>query len=166
MIECGARVTIIGKNAEIVNRIAQEIHCDFIALNMTDTKQIISRISDYIKDKRIGILVNSTCILDSEMWLEKTSEDFDLVMNTNLKAAYCMCQTIAGHMIEYKIQGHILNVSSLSMKPSWGPYQLYKRALIGMTLGFVQRLAPNGITVNGLTSGVTITLMAANFMII
>jgi NAD(P)-dependent dehydrogenase (short-subunit alcohol dehydrogenase family) len=81
-------------------------------------------------------------------------------MNTNLKAIYFLCQTIANHMINKNIKGHILNISSSSsMRPSWGPYQLSKRALNGLTLGFAQRLAPNGITVNGIAPGVTATPM-------
>jgi NAD(P)-dependent dehydrogenase (short-subunit alcohol dehydrogenase family) len=122
--------------------------------------KLIEDITEYIKDKRIDILVNSAGVLDKEPWLAKTPEGFDKVMNTNLKAIYFLCQTIANHMINKNIKGHILNISSSSsMRPSWGPYQLSKRALNGLTLGFAQRLAPNGIVVNGIAPGVTATPM-------
>ena len=81
-------------------------------------------------------------------------------MNTNLKAVYFLCQTLANDMIKKNIKGHILNISSSSsQRPSWGPYQLSKRALNGLTLGFAQRLAPQGIIVNGIAPGVTATPM-------
>ncbi len=165
MIECGARVTIVGRNSEKTKKVAAEINCQYLLLDLTDTDELIKKISDYIENKKIAILVNSAGILDKEKWLEKTPDNFDRVMNTNLKAAYFMSQIIAKHMLKHKIQGHILNVSSSSsMRPSWGPYQLSKRALNGMTLGFAQKLAPYGITVNALAPGVTMTPMASSFV--
>lgn len=165
MVECGAKVTIIGRNPEKTKKAAEDIKCEYLLLDLTDTKELIKTISEYIENRKIDILVNSAGILDREKWLEKTPENFDLVINTNLKAAYFMSQTVAKHMLKHKIEGHILNVSSSSsMRPSWGPYQLSKRALNGMTLGFAQKLAPHGITVNALAPGVTMTPMASNFI--
>ena len=160
MMEAGANVTIIGRNHDKTISVAKEMNCSYIVEDISDTKKLIEDITEYIKDKRIDILVNSAGVLDKEPWLAKTPEGFDKVMNTNLKAIYFLCQTIANHMISKNIKGHILNISSSSsMRPSWGPYQLSKRALNGLTLGFAQRLAPNGIVVNGIAPGVTATPM-------
>ena len=165
LIECGAMVTIVGRNPEKTQKVAQELNCDHIILDLADTHELLEKVSNYIKDKHIDILVNSAGITDKEPWLEKTPENFDLVMGTNLKSVYFMCQTIAKHMIKNEIQGHILNVSSSSsMRPGWGPYQLSKRALNGLTLGFADKLAPKGITVNALAPGVTVTPMTSSFM--
>lgn len=165
MISCGAKVTILGRNPEKAKKAAEEIHCDYLIADLTKTQELITEVEQFIENRKIDILVNSAGVLDMEPWLKKTPEKFDLVINTNLKAAYFMSQTIAKHMIKHSIQGHILNVSSSSsMRPSWGPYQLSKRALNGMTLGFAQKLAPYGITVNGLAPGVTMTPMASNFV--
>ena len=165
MIACGADVTIVGREAVKTENIAKELDCGYLVIDLTDTKAMISKITEFIADKKIDILVNSAGVIDKETWLERTPDHFDLVMNTNLKAAYFMCQTLAKHMIENQILGHILNISSSSsMRPGWGPYQLSKRALNGMTLGFAHKLAPHGITVNGLAPGVTMTPMASHFM--
>lgn len=165
MIECGAAVTIVGRNPEKTQKVAKELGCNFLLIDLTDTHAMIATVTDFIANKRIDILVNSAGVTDKEGWLEKTPENFDLILNTNLKAAYFMSQTIAKHMLEHQIQGHILNVSSSSsMRPGWGPYQLSKRALNGMTMGFAEKLAKDGITVNGLAPGVTVTPMASKFM--
>ncbi len=165
MIECGASVTIVGRNEQKTKLIANENNCSYLVIDLLDTQRMIEKVQEYIKGRRIDILVNSAGIIDTEKWLEKTPDNFDRVINTNLKAAYFLSQTIAKHMIKHNIQGHILNVSSSSsMRPSWGPYQLSKRALNGMTLGFAEKLAPSGITVNGLAPGVTVTPMASKFM--
>lgn len=165
MIQCGAKVTIIGRDPEKTDNVAKELGCSYLLLDLTDTHELISKIREFLVNRKLDILVNSAGVTDKEEWLEKTPENFDMVLNTNLKAAYFMSQTVARHMLENKIEGHILNVSSSSsMRPSWGPYQLSKRALNGMTLGFAKRLAPYGITVNGLAPGVTMTPMASNFV--
>ena len=163
MISAGAAVTIIGRNREKTVKAAERLGCDYLILDMTDTKQLIEELNAYLNQHRVDILVNSAGVRDKEAWLEKTPEGFDMVMNTNLKAVYFMCQTLANDMIKKGIKGHILNISSSSSeRPSWGPYQLSKRALNGLTLGFAQRLAPLGITVNGLAPGVTVTPMVAD----
>lgn len=159
-VESGAEVTILARNPEKTKAVAEELHCDYLITDVTDTERLVSVVGQYIKNRRIDILVNSAGILDKEPMLAKTSQGYDAVMNTNLKAAYFMCQTIANHMLEKGIKGHILNISSSSSKrPGWGPYQLSKHALNAMTEGFAMRLAPNGITVNGIAPGITATPM-------
>ena len=165
MIECGASVTILGRNSEKTKKVAAEICSKFLIIDLIKTREMIDKVTEYIKDRHIDILVNSAGVIDTEPWLGKSPENFDRVINTNLKAAYFMSQTIANHMVKNKIQGHILNVSSSSsMRPSWGAYQLSKRALNGMTLGFAEKLAPHGITVNGLAPGITVSPMSSVFM--
>ena len=159
-IESGAKVTILARNPEKTKSVAQELQCDYLIADVTDTENLIVKVSQYINDKRIEILVNSAGILDKEPMLAKTPKGYDAVMNTNLKAAYFMTQTIANHMLKNGIKGHILNISSSSSKrPGWGPYQLSKHGLNAMTEGFAMHLAPNGITVNGIAPGITATPM-------
>lgn len=159
-IESGAKVAILARNPEKTKFVAEELQCDYIIADVTDTEKLIETVNEYIKDRRINILVNSAGVLDKEPMLAKTPKGYDAVMNTNLKAAYFMSQTIANHMLKKGIKGHILNISSSSSKrPGWGPYQLSKHGLNAMTEGFAMRLAPNGITVNGIAPGITATPM-------
>lgn len=159
-IDCGAKVIILGRNPEKTKSVAEELNCEHIIADVTNTELLISIVGEYIKEKRIDILVNSAGILDKEPMLAKTPQGYDSVMDTNLKAAYFMSQIIANHMLSKGIKGHILNISSSSSRrPGWGPYQLSKHALNAMTEGFAMRLAPNGITVNGIAPGITATPM-------
>ncbi|MCQ2112362.1 MAG: SDR family oxidoreductase [Bacteroidaceae bacterium] len=160
-IEAGAeQVTIIGRNADKTKSVAEELGCSYLVLDVTDIDAMVNIVSAYIANRKVDILVNSAGVLDKEPWLEKTSKGFDVVMNTNLKAAYFMSQTIAKHMVSKGIHGHILNISSSSSKrPGWGPYQLSKHALNAMTEGFAHNLACHGITVNGIAPGITATPM-------
>ena len=160
MLESEATVPILGKKKKKTERAAKELGCSYLIEDVSLTQHLISDLLVFLKEHNVDILVNSAGVLDKEPWLEKTPEGFDKVMNTNLKAVYFLCQTLANDMIKKNIKGHILNISSSSsQRPSWGPYQLSKRALNGLTLGFAQRLAPQGIIVNGIAPGVTATPM-------
>lgn len=159
-IDSGAKVIILARNPDKTKSIAEELQCSYIVADVMDTEKLMTIVGEYIKEKQIDILVNSAGVLDKEPMLAKTSNGYDTVMNTNLKAAYFMCQIIANHMLTNGIKGHILNISSSSSKrPGWGPYQLSKHGLNAMTEGFAMRLAPNGITVNGIAPGITATPM-------
>ena len=84
--------------------------------------------------------------------------------NINLKGTYFMCQTVAKYMIENKIKGHILIISSQSaLEPSWSPYRLSKLGIDGITKGMAQRLLEHGIIVNAIGPGPTNTSMQKNY---
>ena len=54
MIECGAMVTIIGRNEAKTKAIADEISSLYLVLDLTDTHELINRVGEYIKDRKIG----------------------------------------------------------------------------------------------------------------
>jgi hypothetical protein len=165
MVECGAEVTIVGSNEEKTKQAAEKIHSDYLLLDLLNTQEMLEKTSMYLKTHRIDILVNSAGMRDKEPWLSTTPDGYDCVMKLNLKAPYFLSQLFANYMLEHGVRGHILNVSSSSsVRPGWGPYQLSKRAMNGMTLGFGHRLAANGITVNGIAPGVTLTPMVADVL--
>ncbi len=165
IVASGGQVTIVGRNEEKAKAIASELGCDYLLCDLSDTNGMLQRMGDFLKDHPVDILVNSAGMRDREPWLGTTPEGYDRVMNLNLKVPYFLSQLVAKDMIRRGVKGHILNISSSSSeRPSWGPYQLSKRALNGMTLGFAHHLAPNGITVNGLAPGVTMTPMVSDVL--
>ncbi len=81
-------------------------------------------------------------------------------MNLNLKGTYFMCQEIGKYMINKKIKGHILIISSQSaLEVPWSPYRLSKWSIRGLTQGIAQKLLPYGIVVNAIAPGPTATSM-------
>ena len=89
-----------------------------------------------------------------------TEEEFDQVIQTNLKGTFFLSRVIARYMIENKIKGNILNIaSSSSLRPAASAYTFSKWGIRGFTLGLAKTLAPYGITVNGLAPGPTATPM-------
>lgn len=111
-------------------------------------------------ENKIDIWVNNAGIFFDTKFGEVSEEEWDSLMDTNLKAQYFLSQIISTYMIEENIKGNILNIcSSSSYRPSIDPYMLSKLGMRGLTLGMAKKLIPYGIVVNGIAPGRTFTPM-------
>lgn len=109
--------------------------------------------------RKIDILVNNAGVLGAVL-PNAREEDYDVVLNTNLRGPFFLSQMIGKYMKENHIKGNILNIaSSSSLRPAVSAYTLSKWGLRGLTLGLAKVLSPYGITVNGLAPGPTATPM-------
>ena len=112
---------------------------------------------------KIDILVNNAGVINKTFFGNTQENDFDLVIDTDLKGPYFLSEFFAGYMKENKIQGNILNVSSSSaIRPASNSYGLAKWGIRGMTLGFAKHLSADGIVVNAIAPGPTATSMLLN----
>lgn len=108
---------------------------------------------------RIDILVNNAGQLGGDI-RSTTEQNYDAVLNVNLKGAFFLSRLVAKHMIEMNSSGNILNIGSSScLRPAISAYTLSKWGLRALTLGLAKTYAPYGITVNGLAPGPTATAM-------
>lgn len=160
MVKAGAKVFVTGRNEGKLNSLASRIGCQYIVMDVTDIKSTEQALNALFQKEKIDILVNSAGVHGNDPFGKVTEQCFDDVMATNVKALYFMSQMVSNQMIEKHISGHILNVSSASsIKPSWTPYEVSKRAVNGITQGFAHKLIPYGIVVNGIAPGPTATPM-------
>ena len=109
--------------------------------------------------KHIDILVNNAGVLGGT--IEKvTQEDYDLIMNTNLRGTFFLSRIVCDYYKEFGIHGNVLNIaSSSSIRPAESVYTISKWGIRGLTLGLARRYSRYGITVNGLAPGPTATPM-------
>ena len=123
-------------------------------------KGALLRMCGTLENNRIDIWVNNAGIYFDTQFGEVSEEEWDRLMDTNLKAQYFLSQIISNYMIEEKISGNILHIcSSSSYRPSIDPYMLSKLGMSGLTLGMAKKLIPYGIVVNGIAPGRTFTPM-------
>lgn len=135
----------------------------YLILDVTDVKLIESKLEkafNLFEEKRIDILVNSAGLGVKSNFYNMTEEEFDKIINTNLKGTYFMTQIMSKLMIKNSIPGHILNISSSSaLRPAWTPYEISKWGVRGFTLEAADLLALKGIIVNAIAPGPTATPM-------
>ena len=107
----------------------------------------------------IDIFVNAAGVHTEnvDFW-SVTSDEYDRVMNINLKGAYFFCRELAKYWVKKQKRGHILLISSVrGSEPAWSPYGISKWGLNGMTIGLAKMLTSQGIIVNAIAPGSTAT---------
>lgn len=111
----------------------------------------------YVVEKygRVDILVNNAGITRDGLLMKMSEEDFDAVLNTNLKGAFNCMRHVSRQMIRQKA-GRIINISSVSGvmgNAGQANYSASKAGLIGLTKAAARELASRGITVNAVAPG-------------
>lgn len=109
----------------------------------------------------IDVLVNNAGITRDTLMLRMSEEDFDSVINTNLKGAFNMLKHTSKVMLRQK-SGSIINMSSvvgISGNVGQVNYSASKAGVIGMTKSAARELAPRGITCNAIAPGMIATDM-------
>jgi 3-oxoacyl-[acyl-carrier protein] reductase len=174
-VQSGGKVILIGTNeqklaagiARLKEQFAGEVSVEDMVKPLAFNVLAVDRMPDMIREAcgfftegRIDILVNCAGVNDVDDFAHVTEADYDRIMDINVKGTFFMCQAVSNYMIEHKIKGHILNVSSSSaLRPAWTPYPISKWAIRGFTMGLADTLLPHGIVVNAIAPGPTATAM-------
>jgi glucose 1-dehydrogenase len=105
---------------------------------------------------KIDILVNNAGIEKHAAFVDVTEEEYDAVLDVNLKGAFFVAQAFAQHLQETKRPGRIINISSVHEDlpfPNFSPYCASKGGLKMLMRTLAIELAPFGITVNNIAPG-------------
>lgn len=108
--------------------------------------------------KPFDILVNNAGYVGGGAFGSTDRDEYDKVLDTNLRGAYFLSQEVSRRWIEKGVEGNVLNVcSASSLRPGNSPYILSKWGLRSLTVGMARNLVKHGIVVNGIAPGVTNT---------
>ena len=110
---------------------------------------------------RVDILVNNAGVTRDNLILRLSEEDFDTVLNANLKGAFLCCKEAARRMVRQRY-GRIVNLSSVvGLRGNAGQtnYSASKAGLIGLTKSLAKELATRNVTVNVVAPGFITTDM-------
>lgn len=113
----------------------------------------------------LDVLVNNAGVSQDKLFTDITDEDWDNMMNINLKGSFYCSQVALKYMISEK-KGNIINISSI-----WGisgascevHYSITKAGIIGMTKALAKEVGPSNIRVNSIAPGVINTDMLSGY---
>lgn len=171
LAEDGANVAVIyagsaDKAEAVVNEItALGVNAKAYRCNVADSAAVNETVKAVTNDLgKIDILVNNAGITRDGLMLRMKDEDFDAVLDTNLKGAFNMTRACYSGFIRKK-SGRIINISSVSGimgNAGQANYSASKAGVIGLTKSVARELASRGITCNAVAPGFIQTDMTEN----
>lgn len=168
-LDSGASVIITGRTQERIDKAILSLGKDKPVFgfeldntNVSSFEGVFLRMNEKVSQKgikSIDILVNNAGVNYKGM-PNAEEDEYDKVMDTNLKGAFFLSQMFGKYLVSNGINGNILNIASASsLRPADSAYILSKWGLRGLTLGLAKALGKDGITVNGIAPGPTATPM-------
>ncbi|XP_063379494.1 3-oxoacyl-[acyl-carrier-protein] reductase FabG-like [Cydia fagiglandana] len=165
--ERGARLAIVGRNAEKLRAVADEC-----AVAVASAGRPLEIVADLSTDEgcertaketldhygRLDVLINNAGVGARTDLARTDMAIFDEVFNTNVRGVYNLTRLLAPALIESK--GNIVNISSISgtaVAVGSLPYSMSKAALDHFTKLIALELAPKGVRVNTVSPGVTVS---------
>ncbi|MGA1677476.1 MAG: SDR family NAD(P)-dependent oxidoreductase [Pseudomonadales bacterium] len=163
LAKAGAKVAVTGRRVERLRVLAKEIETDGgvavpVSLDMTDSASIVNAVAE--AEAALGaitILVNNAGIPDAQRAHKMSLELIDDVFDTNLRGPYIMSCEVARRLIDRKLPGRMVNISSIGAFNYGGSgaalYSITKAGINRMTEALAVEWARFGINVNGIAPG-------------
>ena len=170
LARCGAKVACVARNAdklkETVDAItaaggtAEAFECD-----VADAASVEKTVAAVLaKFEKLQILVNNAGITRDTLLARMSDEQWDEVLNTNLRGAFLFTRAVTRPMMQGRY-GRIINISSVSGlvgNAGQANYSASKAGLIGFTRSVARELASRNVTVNAVCPGFVATDMTAS----
>jgi 3-oxoacyl-[acyl-carrier protein] reductase len=164
----GARVASVSRTEANAQKTADEINSAradasrAYAVDVADQAAVQKAAEQIFTDfGRVDILVNNAGVTRDGLSMRMSMDDWDTVLNTNLKGAFNFIQAVMRPMIKQR-SGRIINISSIAGligNAGQANYAASKAGLIGLTKTLARELASRGITVNAVAPGLIETDM-------
>ena len=169
LADAGAQVALVDVNPQLLEQASSTLSeaggkvrtsiCD-----VSDSSQVDRTIQEILGSwGRIDILVNNAGITRDNLLLRMKDEDWDAVLNVNLRGAFLFCRAVARPMLKAHF-GRIINIASISGivgNPGQVNYSASKAGLIALTKTLARELGSRNITVNAVAPGFIATEMSA-----
>ena len=170
MLERGASVVISGRDADRLDVAVKELTQNGApavgVVADAGRREDADRLIEMARERfgRLDVLVNNAGITRDGLVIRMKDEDWDRVLETNLKGAFLMTRAASKAMVRAKTGGRIINIASTAGamgNAGQANYSAAKAGLIGLTKATARELAHWGILVNAVAPGLIETDMAA-----
>jgi 3-oxoacyl-[acyl-carrier protein] reductase len=164
----GARIAVVSRTEANAQSAATEINAlkpdsaIAYAVDVTNGESVAELCSRIVKEfGKVNVLVNNAGITRDRISMRMSSEDWDIVLDTNLKGAFHFVQGLQRPMMKQSY-GRIVNISSVSGligQAGQVNYAASKAGLIGLTKALAREVAGRNVTVNAVAPGFITTDM-------
>ncbi|MDR1027437.1 MAG: beta-ketoacyl-ACP reductase [Rickettsiales bacterium] len=152
-LAAGAKVVVSGRNIEKLRELGDVVA---IAADLSQPGEAARLVAETIeKAGKIDILINNAGITKDTIMMRMTDEQFDDVLNVNLRTAFQMCRAVLMPMRRQKF-GRIINMASIIGYiggPGQANYAASKGGIIAMTKSIAAEYGASGITANSIAPG-------------
>ena len=161
--EEGAFVVVIGTNKERGEQVIEDLKAIpgtagalFLQVNVANFQEVEQAMKQVLELRgQVDILVNNAGITRDQLLMKMTEEDWDSVIDTNVKSCYNTCRALVRSFVKAR-KGRIINMSSvvgLTGNAGQVNYAASKAAIIGLTKALAKELAARNILVNCIAPG-------------
>ncbi|MBS1784622.1 MAG: 3-oxoacyl-[acyl-carrier-protein] reductase [Acidobacteria bacterium] len=166
----GALVVCAARTEAKLNAVADAIRAeggkaDVVVMDLSSTDSVKAAVAETVtRHGAIHCLVNNAGITRDKLLIQMKEEDWDAVLDTNLKGAYTAIQAATKPMMKQRF-GRIINIASVVGQmgnAGQANYVAAKAGLIGLTKSVARELASRNVTANAVTPGYIETDMTAN----
>ena len=163
----GVNLAIADVSAESASETAKElaargVRTQSLRLDVSKSDQVVKAFEDIVREfGRIDIVVNNAGITRDGLVLRMKEEDWDAVININLKGVFLCSKEAVKVMVKQKY-GRIINIASVVAfmgNPGQANYSASKAGIVGLTKTVAREYASRGITVNAVAPGFIATAM-------
>jgi NAD(P)-dependent dehydrogenase (short-subunit alcohol dehydrogenase family) len=168
----GATVILAARRADRLEQTAASIraaggsaHC--VTMDVASAASVAQGFAAIAATGPLDVLVNNAGAAADKSLLETSEDEWDLLMDANLKGAWLVARAAAGTMIANGTGGAIVNIASIlgsAVQMRTGPYSAAKAGLLHLTRAMALEWARHGIRVNAIAPGYYRTDMAADFL--
>jgi 3-oxoacyl-[acyl-carrier protein] reductase len=165
----GAHIAILGTNSKTGSETVEEIKqlvpalkVNFYPVDVSQPSSVEATLKVILEDYgQIDLLINNAGITADQLLIKMSEEEWDRVIDVNLKSCYNTCKLVARSMMKAR-RGKIINISSvigLIGNPGQTNYAAAKAGMIGFTKALAKELASRNILVNCIAPGFIETKM-------
>ena len=162
LAKADADIVILDLNLENARKKADElkefkVKTAALKVDASSKSDLENAVEQIVKDfGSINILINAPGINSATPYLEITEEEYEKIMNVNLKSMFLSCQIFGKRMIDHGSGGSIINIASVSSGPPLSrvfTYSLSKAGVLNLTQFLAKDWAVHNIRVNALAPG-------------
>ncbi len=164
----GAHVVVAARSEDKADAVARAItssggRAEALRLDVTEPASVSAAFKAIVeKHGKLDILVNNAGITDDGLILRMSMESWDKVLATDLTGVFLCAQEAAKVMLKKRVQGRIVNITSvvgLMGNPGQTNYAAAKAGVVGFTKALAREIGSRGITVNAVAPGYIETSM-------